>query len=335
MSIRVGIAGCGSHALNRIVPLFAENPHMELAAAWTRNPATQALLRERGVNGVYGELERFLAADIDVVYVASPSGCHFEHAAAALRAGRHVWVEKPLATTHLATRELVALAERKGLMLAESFMFTWHPQAAALRQILARGTLGTPRLVMLTFGFPHLPPGNFRYDPALGGGAWLDHGCYLVKALDWYFPGEWEFLGGCLAHEDRAVDVRGSAQLRRSADGLIANLAWGFGHSYVNEMQVVGTQARLLAESAFTKPPTRSCNLILEDGKGERTSVNVPAENAFAHMFDGYARQLCEPGCWPGLRQDILAHAGRFFELYAGLQHGRATRSGEIRFHAH
>lgn len=333
MSIRVGIAGCGSHALNRIVPLVAENPHMELAAAWARNPATQTQLRERGVVGVYGELERFLAADIDVVYIASPTGCHFEHAAAALRAGRHVWVEKPLATTLAATRELVTLAERKGLMLAESFMFTWHPQAAALRQVLARGTLGTPRLVTLTFCFPHLPPGNFRYDPQLGGGAWLDHGCYLVKAIDWYFPGEWALLGGCLEHEEHPVDVRGAAQLRRSADGLVANLVWGFGHSYVNEMQVVGTQGRLLAESAFTKPATRSCDIVLEDTRGEHSRVNVPPENAFARMFDGYARQLREPTCWPGLRQDILAHAGRFFALYAGLLDTRATCS-EGRVHA-
>jgi NDP-hexose-3-ketoreductase len=326
MSIRVGIAGCGSHALNRIVPLFACNPQMELKAAWSRNPATQARLRGQGVDAVYGELERFLAADIDVVYVASPTGCHFEHACAALRAGRHAWVEKPLATNLAHTRELAALAEREGLMLAEGFMFTWHPQAAAVQQVLARGTLGTPRLVTLTFCFPHLAPTNFRYDPALGGGAWLDHGCYLVKALDWYFPGEWELLGGCLEHDGRAVDVRGAAQLRRSADGMIADLNWGFGHGYVNEMQVIGTEGRLLVESAFTKPPTRSCNLVVEDGKGERTRVDIPADNAFARMFEGYARQLSDPASWPGLRQGILDHAGRFFGLHARLQDGRATR---------
>lgn len=320
MSIRVGIAGCGSHALNRIVPLFAESPHLELAAVWTRNPDTQSLLRERGMVGVYGEYDKFLAADIDAVFVASPSGCHFEHAAAALRAGKHAWVEKPLATTLADTRELVELAERAGLMLAENFMFTWHPQAAALRQVLARGTLGAPRMVAFTFCFPHLPAGNFRYDPALGGGAWLDHGCYLVKALDWYFPGEWALLGGCLDHENHAVDVRGAAQLRRAGDGLVANLTWGFGHGYVNEIQVVGTEGRLLVESAFTKPATRPFDITLEDKGGARSSVTVPRENGFARMLDGYARQLREPACWPGLRQDILAHAGRFFDLQSGLR---------------
>jgi NDP-hexose-3-ketoreductase len=320
MNLRIGIAGCGAHAMGRIVPLLlGETRGIELAAAWTRKSQTQQQLRTLGVRGVHDRLDDFLAEDIDIVYVASPTGCHAEHAAAALRAGHHVWVEKPLATSLDETRKLVALAERQERMLAEGFMFAWHAQATAIREALARDVPGAPRLATLTFCFPHLQPNNIRYDPALGGGAWLDHACYLVKALDLYFPGDWQLIGGTLENDGYRVDVRGAAQLRRAHDGMVAQLGWGFGHGYVNEMQVIGAHGRMLVDSAFTKPASRSCDITLEDSKGECSTVLVSPENAFASMFTALCRQLEAPKSWAALHQDILAHAERFFALRAQL----------------
>jgi dTDP-3,4-didehydro-2,6-dideoxy-alpha-D-glucose 3-reductase len=316
MSIRIGIAGCGSHALGRIVPLLEASVDLCLVAVWTRNPSTQAQLRERGIKSVTSDFQDFLATDMDVVYIASPTGCHFEHAAAVLRSGRHAWVEKPLVSNISDARELVALAARSGRMLAECFMFTWHAQAQAIRQTLAQDLLGELRLLSLTFCFPHLQADNFRYDPALGGGAWLDHGCYLVKALDCYFPGEWELLGGYLEHGDHAVDISGAAQLRRASDGLIANLNWGFGYSYVNELQVIGARGRMLVESAFTKPAARSCNILLEDSMGQRSTLVVNPGNSFASMLEGFTRLLDIPACWAETRQEIVVQAERFFALH-------------------
>ncbi len=334
MSIRIGIAGCGAHALNRIVPLLVDSTTFQLVAACTRNPQTKSALRERGVEYAVSDFARFLAADMDVVYVASVSGLHHAHAAAVLQSGRHAWVEKPLACTAAEARELVSLAERSELMLAETFMFAWHPQATLVRQALTQALPGEPRVLALTFCFPHLPADNFRYDRARGGGAWLDHGCYLVKALDHYFPGEWQLLGGCLEHEDYAVDVRGAAQLRRAHDGLVANLTWGFGQGYVNELQVIGTRGRMLVESAFTKPGTRSCDIVLEDSTGQRSRFSPECANGFGCMFDGLARQLAEPVCWAGLRQDVLAHAEQFFALQTQLQCATPPTSPRTPSHA-
>ncbi|MEY4641857.1 MAG: hypothetical protein RLZZ227_1851 [Pseudomonadota bacterium] len=333
MTIRIGIAGCGAHALARIVPLLEASTELALVAVWTRSAGTQAVLRARGIAGVCGDFAQFLGSDMDVVYVASPSGCHFEHTAAVLRSGRHAWVEKPLACTLDEARELVALAERGNLMLAEAFMFTWHAQAEAIRQTLAADLPGAPRLLQLTFCFPHLRADNFRYDPALGGGAWLDHACYLVKALHSYFPGAWHLLGGCLEHDGYAVDVRGAALLRRPADGVVASLNWGFGHSYVNELVLLGARGRMLVESAFTKPAARSCAITLEDSTGQRHMVAVAADNAFARMLDAFTRDLRQPASWAGLREELLAHAERFFALHALLRQGDIPTSPEAPDH--
>jgi len=315
MTIRIGIAGCGNHALGRILPLLETKVDFELVALWTRNPATQASLRQRGIKDVYSNFSDFLAADMEVVYIASPTGCHFEHAAAVLRSGRHAWVEKPLVSSISDARQLVMLAAQCDRMLAECFMFTWHEQAEAIRQTLAQRLLGDLRTASLTFCFPHLQAENFRYDPVMGGGAWLDHGCYLIKAINAYFPGEWAFVGGCMEAEDHAVDIRGAAQVRRMQDGLIVNLNWGFGHSYVNELQVIGTQGRMIVESAFTKPAARSCSIILEDNTGQRSALLINHGNVYCSMLEGFAKQLAAPACWGGIRQEILLQAEQLFAL--------------------
>lgn len=321
MSIRIGVAGCGKHALARIIPLLQTSKDLDLVALWTREPLAHAGLKECGVKAVHDDFHDFLAVDMDVVYVASVTGCHFAHAAEALRSGRHVWVEKPLVSSLSDAHELVRLAAQSGRMLAECFMFTWHEQARAIRETLAQGLLGEQRMVSLAFGFPHLRADDFRYDPVLGGGAWLDHGCYLVKAIDCYFPGDWTLLGGCMEREDRIVDVRGSALLRRSADGMIAQLHWGFGQSYVNELQVLGTEGRMRVASAFTKPAARSCSIMLETSMGQCTTVPIDNGNAYAAMLAGFCRQLANPASWAGMRQEILVQAEHLFRLQELLEH--------------
>ena len=320
MTIRIGIAGFGNHALGRILPVIEADQRLTLAAIWTRSESSQALLRERGHTGITGDFAQFLSTPMDVVYVASPTGLHFEHTAAILKAGHHVWVEKPIGTSLEDVRQVVAMAESGNRMLTEAFMFPWHAQATAIRQVLAEGTIGKLRLVSLTFCFPHLAPDNFRYDPKRGGGAFLDHACYLVKALDSYVGGAWTVLGGCIEHGQYTVDISGAAQLRRSTDDVIANLNWGFGSTYINEIQFVGERGRMLVESAFTKPASRSCNIILEDGQGNQSTVPVTREDPYGRMIDGFIQQFGKPADWHGIRQDILRHAERYFALHALLK---------------
>lgn len=319
MAIRIGIAGFGSHALGRILPVIEADERLKLTAVWARSELSHALLRRRGYEGVTADFEQFLAMPVDVVYVSTPTGLHFAHTAAILEAGLHAWVEKPVATNLKEVRTLVNLAAVGGLMLTEAFMFPWHAQASAIWRVLKDGAIGNLRFITLTFCFPHLSPQNFRYAPELGGGAFLDHACYLIKALDIYAAGTWSVLGGCIDYAQFDVDVAGAALLRRN-DGVNADLNWGFGNSYINEIQFVGERGRMLVESAFTKPASRTCNLILESGEGKRSTIEVVKENPYERMMDGFIRQYHKPEEWSDIRQDVLRHAERFFALQSSLK---------------
>lgn len=135
-AIRIAIVGVGKISRDQHLPSIAANPAYELAATVSRSG---------GVDGVqnFATIEALLEARPDIVAVAlcQPPQVRFEAASAALRAGRHVLLEKPPGATISEVRELVALAEARGV----SLFATWHSRFAAAvepaRQWLAGQTV--------------------------------------------------------------------------------------------------------------------------------------------------------------------------------------------------
>lgn len=319
VTLRVGVAGLGSHAQRRILPALARCPDIEVAAVWTRDAGKLDVLRKQSNAALFTDFARFLDSGIDVVYVATPTGLHYRQALAALERGRHVWCEKPLATTLDEVRTLVESARQRGLALREGYMFVHHQQAARLAALLQRRAVGRLRAVDMRFCFPHLPPDNFRYDSALGGGAFLDHACYLVKALDHYVGGAWSFLGGCMDNAGHAVDVSGTALLRGGED-VLAHLSWGFGYCYVNEMQILGDTGRLVVQMPFTKPPGRSCDILVHDSQGGMAVEAVAEEDPYLRMLQAYAEDMARPSEWPRRREEVLRQGELLFGLMRELK---------------
>ena len=82
-------------------------------------------------------------ADVDAVAIATPVSTHFELAMAALKAGKHVWVEKPMTETSLQARTLIAEAERRKLVLIVDHTFVYTGAVRKMQEIVAHGELGT------------------------------------------------------------------------------------------------------------------------------------------------------------------------------------------------
>src|SRR5437763_16978860 len=110
--IRLGVAGCGGFGLFALQQ-FTQVPGVTLAGmAGTHRPAALAAAARFGVENTEDAADLLRRDDVDVVYVATPPFLHFPQARAALEAGKHVIVEKPLALTVAPADELVAVARR-------------------------------------------------------------------------------------------------------------------------------------------------------------------------------------------------------------------------------
>ena len=109
-----------------------------------------------------------------------PNNDHLHWVQVALEAGKHVLCEKPLGMDAAEVAVMRAAADRSDRLLVEAAWNRWHPRTRRLDELVAPIT--GQREVRAWFTFPGVPADNYRLDPARGGGALLDVGCYTVAA---------------------------------------------------------------------------------------------------------------------------------------------------------
>lgn len=181
--IRWGIIGPGTIA-RTFADGIAHSRTGKLAAIATRNPDKPGLADNfpgaRIVNGYDALLDD---SEIDAVYIAVPHTGHAEWAIKAIRAGKHVLVEKPIALTAFDADAIYHEARKAGVFAGEAFMYRLHPQTAKLLELVKSGVIGTVRIIRSSFGFNM---GTFRPEHRLfanetAGGGILDVGGYPVS----------------------------------------------------------------------------------------------------------------------------------------------------------
>src|SRR3712207_6461134 len=141
MTLGIGIIGFGRIGAEHAAWLASGQGARAVAVA-DATPARQDLARRRGLD-VYPDVGDLLADPrVGAVLVATPTAMHFEHAARALQAGKHVLVEKPMALDLSQSRQLVEDAERRGLSLSVFHNRRWDVDYLTVRDAVASGALG-------------------------------------------------------------------------------------------------------------------------------------------------------------------------------------------------
>ncbi|MEW1748333.1 Gfo/Idh/MocA family protein [Streptomyces angustmyceticus] len=277
--VRIAVLGCADIARRRMLPAFARTPGVTPVLVASRDAArARELARWYGCRYVQGYAAALDAPDVDAVYLPLPAALHADWAEAALRAGKHVLAEKPLALDPDRTGRLLELAAARGLVLAENVMFPHHRQHAAVRALVRTGAIGELRSLYAAFAVPRLPDEDIRHRPELGGGALWDTGVYPVRAAVHHLGDGLRVAGAALSRgPGRLVDTTGSALLARD-DGVTAQLSFGLDHAYRNVCELWGTRGRITIERAFTPPADLAPLVRLEDSTGTR-EVPVPPDD--------------------------------------------------------
>jgi len=186
-AVNWGILGTGGIARSFATGL-QHTPGARLAAVGSRTlGSAQAFAAEFAVERAHGSYAA-LAADpkVEVVYVASPHPGHHLHARLLLEAGKHVLLEKPFTMTAAEAADLRDVARARGRFLMEAMWTRFHPVQQQVRAWLAAGEIGELRQLTCDFGFrADFDPASRLFAPALGGGAVLDVGVYVVSYACW------------------------------------------------------------------------------------------------------------------------------------------------------
>ena len=139
--LRVAIAGCGYWGSKHVRVLHAAEGVAELVLVDSREDRLESLARSYNVSGCHAALGP--AFDhVDAVLVATPPSTHVPLALAAIRAGKHVLVEKPLALTSAGARTLVAAADAAGVVLMVGHTFEYNPAVRKLAELVRTKELG-------------------------------------------------------------------------------------------------------------------------------------------------------------------------------------------------
>lgn len=141
--LRVAIVGCGAWGLNQ-VRAFAAEPRCTVAVVC--DPDAHAAARACEITGGHATVRPFAevlaAPDIDAVVIATPAPSHAQLALAAIAAGKHVLIEKPMAMTMLDANKLADATAQSKVTVMVGHLMVYHPVVARLRQLLSSGELG-------------------------------------------------------------------------------------------------------------------------------------------------------------------------------------------------
>ncbi|MBN2310968.1 MAG: Gfo/Idh/MocA family oxidoreductase [Candidatus Hydrogenedentes bacterium] len=287
--VRIGVMGCANVAWKAMLPALLECHEARLVAVASRSGDKARRFAERfGCNAVAGYASLLERDDIDVIYMPLPTGLHDEWVRKALDAGKHLLVEKSFTSDLESAEALAALAAERGLLVMENFLFPLHSQHQWVSDRVSRGDLGDLWLFRSTFAFPPLPDDNFRYDPALGGGALLDAGGYPVKAAQLFLGDDLALTGAVLEYDSaRGVDLAGHAQFVNGR-GQVAQVSFGFNSFYQCRYELLGTKARLVVERAFTPPPGFRPQVRLE-AQDHTQTFTLAADDHYLNMWRHFA----------------------------------------------
>ena len=213
-AIRWGMLGAGWIAKRAIAPAMHTADGARLEAVGARDAGRARSLSPSGrVHGDYASVIH--DPDVDAVYIALSNDGHLPWAVAALEAGKPVLCEKPLGSTAADARVMRDVADRTGTLLVEATWNLWHPRTQRAMALLATDTIGSLESLSATFVFDGVDTDNYRLDPARGGGALLDVGCYPLTTAAWSCrTGVFDVVETTSLMSESGVDLTTDARLR-------------------------------------------------------------------------------------------------------------------------
>ncbi|HUQ79352.1 MAG TPA: Gfo/Idh/MocA family oxidoreductase [Patescibacteria group bacterium] len=316
--IRLGIIGTGL-ILDRFLPGAARSAGVEVVAIASRDEGrARRVAAERAIGRAYGSYDALLADPaVDAVYICLPNALHHEWTMRSLGAGKHVLCEKPYSTSAAEVDAAFDVADARGLVLTEGFMWRHGPHALRFAAELPR--IGELRTIRATFSFSIQSAADVRLSRELAGGSLMDVGTYCVSASRLLAGREPLTAFGVAWLGASGVDARFSGILD-FGEGLVATLTSGFQSDH-SGIEAIGSTGSLRLDDPFAG---RTGRLIGSDG----SSVEIPQVNPYELELDDFAAAIAGEHPVRLGRADALGQARTLAALYESAATSRATPVG-------
>jgi len=281
------VIGIGDITLRRVFPAIQAQPRCNLYGVVTRDPAKAATYNTR----IFGTLDDALAdAGVHAVYVATPVFLHAPQTIQALRAGKHVICEKPMAMNEAEARSMVRAGEESGTIFGVAYYRRCYPKIQRAKQLLESGAIGQPFFAELTnyMWFDGSGDRGWLFDPAkAGGGPLFDIASHRIDVLNFLF-GQPLRVSGQLSNLVHHYAVEDNATVMIEYAGGVRGVVDVRWHSNVkrDECRIRGT------EGEIEMSPLNGPELIYPGGRESlptHDNLHYPMIENFVDAVEGKA----------------------------------------------
>ncbi len=314
--IRFGIVGFGLHAVKRMMPGFGYSENCRVVALSRRDLAqARESAREFGVPLAFDSVDELCRhPEVDAVFVTTPNVCHLGDVLTAVKHGKAVLCEKPMAMNAEECRRMVQAAKEAGVKLGVAQVFRFEDTVNYVRKRVDSGELGKIVLARASFAYPgRNSVRRWINDRATGGGTVADVAVHCIDALRYVLRDEVVRVDAQTRGDEASGDVDASGALvLRFSQGTLATVMVTMRAAYRTSLELVGEGGSVSGENAFSVDwPVQV--VVSSDGKAVETR-EFNNQRAYGKMLDGFAdwmengREFAAVG-EEGLRNQLIIDA--------------------------
>jgi predicted dehydrogenase len=299
--INWGIIGCGNVTEVKSGPAFNKVNDSRLLAVMRRNPAlAEDYATRHKVPRFYTDASLLISdPDINAVYVATPPGSHAEFAIKSIKAGKPVYIEKPMALNYSECQKINKASEKQRVPVFVAYYRRSLPGFLKVREIINKGDIGKVRFVLIQLFKSPSPEEltgkpSWRVDPGIsGGGHFFDLASHQLDYLDFLFGPVTMVKSHVLNHGGfyRSEDFV-SAQFL-FAENICCNGTWSFSSAIEagrDVIEIIGDKG-IIRFSCFNFEP-----IVLENTEGRQEFVNERPENVQIYLIDQVVKAITGKG---------------------------------------
>ncbi|MBN1311399.1 MAG: Gfo/Idh/MocA family oxidoreductase [Anaerolineae bacterium] len=295
--VRWGILSTANIGRQRVIPAIQGSHNGIVEAIASRGiERAQKAAAEMSIPRAYGSYEELLAdPDIDAIYNPLPNHMHATWSIKAAEAGKATLCEKPFASDATEAQQMVDVFKKRNILLAEAFMYRFHPRTRRVKQLVDEGVVGKIQIIQASFSFlmtPERRASDIRLKKEMAGGALMDVGCYCVNVIRLMTGEEPERATASAKWADSGVDMNLAGTLEFPS-GALAHFGCGFDAVFNSSYEIRGDEGRILVETGFVAPPDGEQVIHIWQGDVHE-KITIPGADHYQLMVEDFADALLD-----------------------------------------
>ena len=293
MTIKWGFLGAGWIANRATAPAVHAANNAQLFGVASRDKARSAKFEPQNVYDSYQQL--LDDPQIEVVYISLANHQHLEWVTRSLKAGKHVLCEKPLGLNAIEVQAMIDCAQRCNRLLVEAVWTRWHPRFKRIAEIVASGEIGEVQSINSQFTFKSEMTENYRLEPALGGGALLDIGCYQINAWVALTNGAKDLTIKSVERKIGPTKIDLTTEVDATIDGKVkVHLLSSFDFDAPQKLEIAGTAGNLSTDSGESFSTWREPSSLRVNSRVEQFQI----VDAFVEMTQEVSEKISSNSGW-------------------------------------